>query len=167
MNIAISIPNIENPISQSLKNPTKPIKGFLSLSNTIPFDNHPSARGLKKNENEKKENLKDNIKIINDLNIKLDNKEVNDENKKSTSFKFSLNYIEEKIYQNEVYYQKKENDSTKNYSSNLSLNFIPDDKKNIFTFKEKEFDNEITESIKKRESSDVIIKKFNIFANCK
>ncbi len=162
MNIAISIPNIETPISNNLKSP-KPIKGFLSLSTQIPFDNHPSARGLKKDE--KEEDLKDkfNINIIS--NNKIDNIEVNDDKKKTNSFKFTLNYIEEKIFQNEVYYEKNDNYSTKN-SSNLSLNFIPE-KKNTFTQKEKEFDDNITESIKKRESSDVIIKKFNKFATCK
>ena len=160
MNIAISIPNIESPISNNLKSP-KPIKGFLSLSTQIPFDNHPSARGLKKDE--KEEDLKDkfNINIIS--NNKIDNIEVNDDKKKTNSFKFTLNYIEEKIFQNEVYYEKNVNYSQK---TNLSLNFIPK-KKNTFTQKEKEFDDDINESIKKRESSDVIIKKFNKFANCK
>ncbi len=166
MNIAITIPNIENPISKDLKSPIKPIKGFLSLSTPIPFDNHPSARGLKNDEDKKVEDIKEKYNITINSNNKLDNIEVNDDKKQSTSFQFTLNYIEEKIFQNEVYYEKNENNSIKN-ASNLSLNFIPVKKKNTFTEKEKEFDEDITESIKNRESSDVIIKKFNSFANCK
>ena len=136
MNIAITIPNIENPISKNLKSPIKPIKGFLSLSTPIPFDNHPSARGLKKDEDKKVEDKKEKYNITINSNNKLDNIEVNDDKKQSTSFQFTLNYIEEKIFQNEVYYEKNENNSIKN-TSNLSLNFIPVKKKKYFYRKRK------------------------------
>ena len=136
MNIAITIPNIENPISKNLKSPIKPIKGFLSLSTPIPFDNHPSARGLKKDEDKKVEDKKEKYNTTINSNNKLDNIEVNDDKKQSTSFQFTLNYIEEKIFQNEVYYEKNENNSIKN-ASNLSLNFIPVKKKKYFYRKRK------------------------------
>jgi len=166
MNIALTIPESNSSITKNLKSPTKQIKNFLSFSTPIPYENHPSARGLKKNIEKEKGN--NNFNILIQTKNNFDNKEENNNIKKNSSgFEFTLNYIDEKIYQNEVYYQKNNIPSSKNSCSNLSLNFIPVMKKNNFSQKEKEFDNEITESIKKRESSDIIVNKFTNFANCK
>ena len=47
--------NAKTP-NQKLITPIKPLTNFLSLTPTIAFDNHPSARGLKKDENEENKN---------------------------------------------------------------------------------------------------------------
>ena len=131
-----------------------PIKGLLSLKQVIPFENHPSARGLMKNENE--ENKTDKI-------LKKENSDKIKFEKRKSDFEISLNTIDEKIYQNEVYFEKNENYSNHN---NLS-NSIQIPKKNALSEKEYEFDKDITSSIQRNEKSDIIINKFKNFANIK
>ena len=150
--------NKVNPINpqRKLTSPTS-INGLLSLKPVIPFENHPSARGLMKKESS--ENIKNNF-----LNIDDNSKEKNKNfSKKSSDIRLTLNSIEDKIYQNEVYFQINDNYSEKNISTSQIIN----PKKNTFTDREKEFDNDITSSIQKNEGSDVIINKFKNFANIK
>ena len=123
-----------------------PIKGLLSLKQVIPFENHPSARGLMKGKNIKEEN-NDNPKP----------------SKRKSDFQISLNTIDDKIFQNEVYFEKNKNVSQDN--NNCYCIQIP--KKNTFNEKENEFDKDITSSIQRNEKSDVIINKFENFANIK
>ena len=150
--------NKVNPINpqRKLTSPTS-INGLLSLKPVIPFENHPSARGLMKKESS--ENIKNNF-----LNID-DNSEEKNKNfsKKSSDIRLTLNSIEDKIYQNEVYFQINDNYSEKN----ISVSQIINPKKNSFNEREKEFDNDITDSIQRKESSEVIINKFKNFANIK
>ena len=103
------------------------INGFLSLKKLVPFEDHPSARGLMKecNSNEPKS-------IFLEYNDNQINKNVKSKN--SSSFQFVLNPIE---------------------------------KKSTFTKEEDEFDKDITNSIIRNEKSEVIINKFENFANIK
>ena len=148
----------ENYIIPNRKNTSPiPINNFLSLKKLIPFENHPSARGLMKKESS--ENIKNNF-----LNIDDNSKEKNKNfSKKSSDIRLTLNSIEDKIYQNEVYFQINDNYSEKN----ISVSQIINPKKNSFNEREKEFDNDITDSIQRKESSEVIINKFKNFANIK
>ena len=146
--------NITNP-QRKLTSPTT-INGLLSLNPVIPFENHPSARGLMKKESS--ENIKHNIGNIEDNSI--DNKK--NIIKRNSDIQLTLNTIEDKIYQNEIYFQINDN-----YSEKKISNQIINPKKNTFTDREKEFDNDITSSIQKNEGSDVIINKFENFANIK
>ena len=89
--------NAKTP-NQKLITPIKPLTNFLSLTPTIAFDNHPSARGLKKDENEenKKSNLNNNII-----------------EKKNSKFKITLDSVDSKLYnilnqlKNKIILQKK------------------------------------------------------------
>ena len=146
--------NPTNP-QRKLTSPTS-INGLLSLKPVIPFENHPSARGLMKKESS--ENIKHNIGNIEDNSI--DNKK--NIIKRNSDIQLTLNTIEDKIYQNEIYFQINDN-----YSEKKISNQIINPKKNTFTDREKEFDNDITSSIQKNEGSDVIINKFENFANIK
>ncbi len=146
--------NPTNP-QRKLTSPTS-INGLLSLKPVIPFENHPSARGLMKKESS--ENIKHNIGNIEDNSI--DNKK--NIIKRNSDIQLTLNTIEDKIYQNEIYFQINDD-----YSEKKITNQIINPKKNTFTDKEKEFDNEITGSIQRNEGSDVIINKFENFANIK
>ncbi len=146
--------NPTNP-QRKLTSPTS-INGLLSLKPVIPFENHPSARGLMKKESS--ENIKHNIGNIEDNSI--DNKK--NIIKRNSDIQLTLNTIEDKIYQNEIYFQINDN-----YSEKKITNQIINPKKNTFTDREKEFDNDITSSIQKNEGSDVIINKFENFANIK
>ena len=146
--------NPTNP-QRKLTSPTS-INGLLSLKPVIPFENHPSARGLMKKESS--DNIKKNFENIDD-NSKENKKNIS---KKNSGIQLTLNTIEDKIFQNEVYFQINNNYSDKNISSH-----IINPKKNTFTDKEKEFDKEITGSIQRNEGSDVIINKFENFANIK
>ena len=143
-----------NP-QRKLTSPTS-INGLLSLKPVIPFENHPSARGLMKKESS--ENIKHNIGNIEDNSI--DNKK--HIIKRNSDIQLTLNTIEDKIYQNEVYFQINDKNSEKKNS-----NQIINPKTNTFTDREKEFDNDITSSIQRNEGSDVIINKFENFANIK
>jgi hypothetical protein len=107
---------------------------------------------------ESSENIKHNIGNIEDNSI--DNKK--NIIKRNSDIQLTLNTIEDKIYQNEIYFQINDN-----YSEKKISNQIINPKKNTFTDKEKEFDNEITGSIQRNEGSDVIINKFENFANIK
>ena len=91
--------NITNPQTK-LTSPTT-INGLLSLNPVIPFENHPSARGLMKNGNEeiKIENLYYKY-ILEENKFNSDNQNINS----YTNFTLSLNPIENKLYQNEIYY---------------------------------------------------------------
>ncbi len=131
------------------------INGFLSLKKLVPFEDHPSARGLMKecNSNEPKS-------IFLEYNDNQINKNVKSKN--SSSFQFVLNPIEEKLYQNEIYYEKNENSDKINSDLNN-----PIEKKSTFTKEEDEFDKDITNSIIRNEKSEVIINKFKNFANIK
>ena len=144
--------NPTNP-QRKLTSPTS-INGLLSLKPVIPFENHPSARGLMKKESS--ENIKHNIGNIEDNSI--DNKK--NIIKRNSDIQLTLNTIEDKIYQNEIYFQINDD-----YSEKKITNQIINPKKNTFTDREKEFDNDITSSIQKNEGSDVIINKFENFAN--
>ena len=129
-----------------------PIKGFLSLKLSVPFENHPSARGLVKSESKEKKN--------NIINLETNNN--NKENKQISNFNFVLETVEEKIYQNEVFFQK--NEKFENLNNNLNY---PINKKCNFTKEEHDFDKDITNCIINNERSDVIINKFQEFANVK
>ncbi len=137
---------------------TSPVKlnGHLTFKSLIPFENHPSARGLMKNNNEESniENLSKYINQENELN--------SDKQNDSNNFKFSLNSVENKIYENEVYYEKNDNIINDINQDNIEIK-----KKSTFTEKEEQFDKEITESIQNNEKSDIIINKFKNFANLK
>ena len=148
-NDKIKAPNRKNT------SPT-PINGFLSLKKLVPFEDHPSARGLMKDCNSNESNSK----FLDYNNNQLNN---NFNSKKSSNFQFVLNPIEEKIYQNEIYYEKNENIDKINLSD---LN-NPIQKKSTFTKEEDEFDKDITNSIIRKENSEVIINKFKNFANIK
>jgi hypothetical protein len=141
--------NAKTP-NQKLITPIKPFSNFLSLTPTIAFDNHPSARGLKKDENEenKKSNLNNNLI-----------------EKKNSKFKITLDSVDSKLYNNEVFFTQK--DDMNNNNSCLSINSQPIKKQNNFTKEEEVFDNDITHLIKKRENSEIILNKFQKFANCK
>lgn len=134
---------------QKLKH--QPIKNFLSFNPTIAFDNHPSARGLKKEEEENKST----------------NLNINFTEKKNKNIKITLDSVESEIYNNEIFYTKN-NDINNNPNNNcLSINYEPIKKQNTFTKEEEEFDKDITHLIQKRENSEIIINKFQKFANCK
>ena len=107
-----------------------------------------------KNENE--ENNSDKI-------LKKENSDKIKFEKRKSDFEISLNTIDEKIFQNEVYFEKNENYSNHNKLSNSIQ--IP--KKNALSEKEYEFDKDITSSIQRNEKSDIIINKFKNFANIK
>ena len=147
-NDKIKAPNRKNT------SPT-PINGFLSLKKLVPFEDHPSARGLMKecNSSEPKS-------IFLEYNVNQINNNVKSKN--SSSFQFVLNPIEEKLYQNEIYYEKNENSDKINSDLNN-----PIEKKSTFTKEEDEFDKDITNSIIRNEKSEVIINKFKNFANIK
>ena len=88
----------ENFILPNRKNTSPiPINNFLSLKQLIPFENHPSARGLKKNEQTEK--------LPQSISISLE-KNDDKENKQTSNFQILLEPIDEIIYQNEVYFQK-------------------------------------------------------------
>ena len=132
-----------------------PINGFLSLKKLVPFEDHPSARGLMK---------ECNTNELKSVYLEYNNNQINKnvKSKNSSSFQFVLNPIEEKLYQNEIYYEKNENSDKINSDLNN-----PIEKKSTFTKEEDEFDKEITNSIIRKEKSEVIINKFENFANIK
>ena len=143
----------ENFILPNRKNTSPiPINNFLSLKQLIPFENHPSARGLKKNEQTEK--------LPQSISISLE-KNDDKENKQTSNFQILLEPIDEIIYQNEVYFQKNENIENKDY------NFKNNNKKSNFTKEEDEFDKDITNSIIKKEKDEIIINKFQNFVNIK
>ena len=133
---------------------TSPVKlnGHLTFKSLIPFENHPSARGLKKNEQTEK--------LPQSISISLE-KNDDKENKQTSNFQILLEPIDEIIYQNEVYFQKNENIENKDY------NFKNNNKKSNFTKEEDEFDKDITNSIIKKEKDEIIINKFQNFVNIK
>ena len=130
----------ENSKIPNRKNSTPiPIKNCLSFNQLIPFENHPSARGLKKNDNK--------------------------ENKQTSNFQILLEPVDEVIYQNEVYFQKNENvENIENIDCNFNNN---NNKKSAFTKEEDEFDKDITNSIIRKEKDEIIINKFQYFVNIK
>ena len=135
------------------------LNNHLSIEQLIPFENHPSARGLMKNGNEeiKIENLCYKY-ILEENKFNSDNQNINS----YTNFTLSLNPIENKLYQNEIYYEKN------NYcSKDINYDNIEIKKKSTFTEKEEQFDKEIINSIKNNEKSDAIINKFQNFVNIK
>ena len=143
----------ENFILPNRKNTSPiPINNFLSLKQLIPFENHPSARGLKKNEQTEK--------LPQSISISLE-KNDDKENKQTSNFQILLEPIDEIIYQNEVYFQKNDNIENKDY------NFKNNNKKSNFTKEEDEFDKDITNSIIKKEKDEIIINKFQNFVNIK
>jgi hypothetical protein len=147
----------ENYIIPNRKNTSPiPINNFLSLKKLIPFENHPSARGLMKNEQTEK--------LPQSITIPLE-KNDNKENKQSSDFKIILEKIDEKIYQNEVYFQKNENEENIEYIDYNSMN--NNNKKSDFTKEEEDFDKDITDSIIKKEKAKIIINKFQNFVNIK
>ena len=141
---------------------TSPVKlnSHLSFQPLIPFENHPSARGLKKNNNEESKLEKmSNINILNEDNqLNSDKQNI----KKGNNFTLYLNPIEDKIYQNEVYYTKNDN-----YCNDINYDNTEIKKKSTLSEKEEQFDREITKSIQNNEKSDIIINKFKNFANIK
>ena len=143
----------ENFILPNRKNTSpNPINNFLSLKQLIPFENHPSARGLKKNEQTEK--------LPQSISISLE-KNDDKENKQTSNFQILLEPIDQIIYQNEVYFQKNDNIENKDY------NFKNNNKKSNFTKEEDEFDKDITNSIIKKEKDEIIINKFQNFVNIK
>ena len=143
----------ENFILPNRKNTSPiPINNFLSLKQLIPFENHPSARGLKKNEQTEK--------LHQSISISLE-KNDDKENKQTSNFQILLEPIDQIIYQNEVYFQKNDNIENKDY------NFKNNNKKSNFTKEEDEFDKDITNSIIKKEKDEIIINKFQNFVNIK
>ena len=143
----------ENFILPNRKNTSPiPINNFLSLKQLIPFENHPSARGLKKNEQTEK--------LPQSISISLE-KNDDKENKQTSNFQILLEPIDQIIYQNEVYFQKNDNIENKYY------NFKNNNKKSNFTKEEDEFDKDITNSIIKKEKDEIIINKFQNFVNIK
>ena len=147
----------ENYIIPNRKNTSPiPINNFLSLKKLIPFENHPSARGLMKNEQTEK--LPQSIPISLKKN---DNKE----NKQTSNFQILLEPVDEVIYQNEVYFQKNENEENIEYIDYNSMN--NNNKKSDFTKEEEDFDKDITDSIIKKEKAKIIINKFQNFVNIK
>ena len=143
----------ENFILPNRKNTSPiPINNFLSLKQLIPFENHPSARGLKKNEQTEK--------LPQSISISLE-KNNDKENKQTSNFQILLEPIDQIIYQNEVYFQKNDNIENKDY------NFKNNNKKYNFTKEEDEFDKDITNSIIKKEKDEIIINKFQNFVNIK
>ena len=143
----------ENFILPNRKNTSPiPINNFLSLKQLIPFENHPSARGLKKNEQTEK--------LPQSISISLE-KNDDKENKQTSNFQILLEPIDQIIYQNEVYFQKNDNIENKDY------NFKNNNKKSNFTKEEDEFDKDITNSIIKKEKDEIIINKFQNFVNIK
>ena len=133
---------------QKLKH--QPIKNFLSFTQTIAFDNHPSARGLNKEEEKNKST----------------NLNINFTEKKNKNCKITLDTVESEIFNNEIFYTKNNNINNNNNNC-LSINYEPIKKQNNFTKEEEEFDKDITHLIQKRENSEIIINKFQKFANCK
>ena len=146
----------ENSKIPNRKNSTPiPIKNCLSFNQLIPFENHPSARGLKNNEQIEK--LPQSIPISLKKN---DDKE----NKQTSNFQIHLEPVDEILYQNEVYFQKKENVEN---IENIDYKFNNNNKKSGFTKEEDQFDKDITNSIIRKEKDEIIINKFQYFVNIK
>ena len=147
----------ENSKIPNRKNSTPiPIKNCLSFNQLIPFENHPSARGLKKNEQ--------TAKLPQSIPISL-KKNDNKENKQTSNFQILLEPVDEVIYQNEVYFQKNENvENIENIDCNFNNN---NNKKSGFTKEEDQFDKDITNSIIRKEKDEIIINKFQYFVNIK
>ena len=153
--------------TNKLKNQTKPKKKpHLSFKSIIPFEKHPSVSNLILEETQEKEQINNNfiVEINNNNNNNInndciDNKNNSHERSKST-FEFRVHKIEEKLYQNEVFYTKNENPK-KNNSKKLTINYKP--KLDRFSEKDKYIDKEITKDIQNGEDSENIINKISNF----
>jgi hypothetical protein len=78
-----------------------------------------------------------------------------------------LSQIHNKITNINHYSPLKNNKINYNNNNCLSIHYEPMKKQNNFTKEEEEFDKDITHLIQKRENSEIIINKFQKFANCK
>ncbi len=154
--------------TNKLKNQTKPKKKpHLSFKSIIPFEKHPSVSNLILEDTQEKEKINNNFIV--EINNNNNNNNINNDctdNKNSherskSTFEFRVNKIEEKLYQNEVFYTKNENPK-KNNSKKLTVNYC-NAKLNRFSEKDKFIDKEITKDIQNGEDSENIINKISNF----
>jgi len=161
-----------NFLKNNKKNKAIKKNTLLTFECMKPFERHPSVTRLieskdnhsaEKNNNFKVEiNYSDNNSNNNDNN-KNNNNNKNHERSKST-FEFRVHTIEEKIYQNEVFYTPNENpNKISNHKTSKNLLSI-NPKLNKFNEKEFNFDKEITKDIQNGEDSENIINKISNFA---
>jgi len=145
-------------------------KTHLSFKSIKPFERHPSVARLiltDSQENIKKDNNNNFIVEINNNNVNNDDdkddktKLGNSHERSKSTFEFRVHTIEEKLYQNEVFYTKNENPNNNN-SKKLSINYC-NPKLNRFTEKEIILDKEITKDIQNGEDTDNIINKISNF----
>ena len=141
-------------------------KTHLSFKSIKPFERHPSVARLILTDSQ--ENLKNDIN--NNFIVEINNNNINNDNnddknklgnsheRSKSTFEFRVHTIEEKLYQNEVFYTKNENPN--NNSKKLSINYC-NPKLNKFTEKEIILDKEITKDIQNGEDTDNIINKIS------
>ena len=154
--------NNENKIEENYQ---KPKKKFLSFNKKNPFERHPSVNGLLiKDDNDipkKKEDLNFICTVVNEENeSNSDNKNKDGKRNSCCVFEFKIQKIEEKLFQDEVYYIKNENVETKNDNCKEEKKIFPNNHQLYeFSEAEKKLDKEITEAIQKGEKDDTIISK--------
>ena len=144
-------------------------KTHLSFKSIKPFERHPSVTRLMYNdsqENLQKDNNNNFIVVLNNNNI-INNDNIDDKNKLGNSherskstFEFRVRTVEDKLYQNEVFYTKNENPNQN--SKKLTKNYCYP-KLNRFSEKEIILDKEITKDMQNGENSENIINKISNF----
>jgi hypothetical protein len=160
--------NNENKIEDNNKknNIPRPKKKFLSFSKKNPFERHPSANGLMiKDDNDISKKCDKDLNfictVVNEEN-ELNSEEQNKEGKRNSCvFEFKIQKIEEKLFQDEVFYTKNENVENNNNKSSKSEKKIFPNNHQLYEFSEgdKKLDKEITDAIQKGEKEDNIISK--------
>ncbi len=155
--------NKDNKIEDNNKiNIQRPKKKFLSFNKKNPFERHPSANGLMiKDDTDIREKTDKDLNFICTA-VKEENELNSEENKdgkrNSYVFEFKIQKIEEKLFNDEVFYTKNENVE---YNNSKSEKKIFPNNHQLYEFSEgdKKLDKEITDAIQKGEKEDNIISK--------
>ena len=150
-------------------NTIKPQRKFLSFTKTKAFERHPSANGLLvKDDSEIKNKIEDTNFFCNVVQEENENEteknnleKIKDERKKSC-FQFQIQKIEEKLFQDEIFYTKNENLEKEKKEGKKEKNIYNNHKLYEFSEADKMLDKEITQAIQKGEKEDNIINKINV-----
>ena len=165
--------NSDSQDTNKLNNLIKPQRKLLSFNKTKAFERHPSANGLMVKDDSELNNKIENKNFI--FNIvkeegenetdkkKFENVNIDERKKSCFTFQFKIQKIEQKLFNDEVFYTKNENVENENNKEKKEKKFFPNNHK-LYEFSEedKKLDSEITKAIQSREKEDVIINKINI-----
>ena len=158
-----------NDNKEENRNILKPQKKYLSFNKLKAFERHPSVNGLMKQDldsppKEEKLNFFCVVKEENENENDSENliKENNPRKKSSNVFEFKIQKIKEKIFNDEVYYTKNENNETNEEHKSEEKHFPNNHQLYEFSEGDKILDYEITKAIQKGEKEDVIINKINL-----